>query len=91
MAQARSGCGAGKNQQFVAQFGIRVNIGASGLTLTDATAWQPKERKITAAANPMRRIGNPDDLADAILPLAGDYAKYINAGYLPVDGGTTTW
>ncbi len=74
----------------VAPYGIRVNAVAPGLTLTDATAWQPEERKQKAAmANPMRRLGRPEDLAGAILFLASDYAGYVNSGYLPVDGGTT--
>ena len=76
--------------QELAPFGIRVNAVAPGLTLTDATAWQPEERKKKAAmANPMRRLGRPEDLAGAILFLASEYASYVNCGYLPVDGGTT--
>lgn len=72
------------------QFGIRVNVVAPGLTLTDATSWMPEERKnMMANANPMKRIGMPDDLAGAMLFIASDYAKYINGGYLPVDGGMT--
>lgn len=72
------------------QYGIRVNVVAPGLTLTDATSWMPEERKqMMAGLNPMKRIGMPDDLAGAMLFLATDYAKYINGGYLPVDGGMT--
>lgn len=71
-------------------YGIRVNVIAPGLTLTDATSWMPDERKqMMAGMNPMKRIGMPDDLAGAMLFLASDYAKYINGGYLPVDGGMT--
>lgn len=74
----------------LAQYGIRVNAVAPGLTLTDATAWQPEERKRMAAAiNPMGRLGQPEDLAGAILFFASNLSKYITAGYLPVDGGTT--
>lgn len=70
--------------------GIRVNTIAPGLTLTDATSWMPEERlQMAAKHNPMRRIGQPEDLAGAILFLASDYAAYINGGYLPVDGGVT--
>ena len=76
--------------QEVAQFGIRVNVVAPGLTLTDATAGQLEERKkASAASNPMRRLGRPEYLAGAILFLESDCAKYINSGYLSVDGGTT--
>ena len=74
----------------VGQYGIRVNAIAPGLTLTDATSGQPEERRRKSAeTNPMKRIGQPDDLAGAILLLASDYAGYITGGYIPVDGGTT--
>lgn len=72
------------------QYGIRINTVAPGLTLTDATAAMPEERKqASAKMNPMKRNGKPEDLAGAILFLASDYARYINGGYLPVDGGMT--
>lgn len=75
----------------LAQYGIRVNTVAPGLTLTDATAFHSEDRKkMMAAANPMKRLGKPEDLAGAVLLLASDYAGYINSGYLPVDGGVTT-
>jgi 3-oxoacyl-[acyl-carrier protein] reductase len=75
----------------LAPYGIRVNAVAPGLTLTDATSWHPENRKkMMAAANPMRRLGQPEDLAGAVLFLASNYAGYINGGYLPVDGGITT-
>ncbi len=75
----------------LAPYGIRVNTVAPGLTLTDATAFHPEDRKkMMAAANPMRRLGQPEDLAGAVLLLASDYAGYINSSYLPVDGGLTT-
>lgn len=75
----------------LAPFGIRVNTVSPGLTLTDATSFHSEDRKkMMAAANPMRRLGKPEDLAGAVLVLASDYAGYINSSYLPVDGGVTT-
>jgi 3-oxoacyl-[acyl-carrier protein] reductase len=75
----------------LSQYGIRVNTIAPGLTLTDATAWHTEDtKKRIAAANPMKRLGKPDDLAGAALHFASNYAGYITAGYLPVDGGITT-
>jgi 3-oxoacyl-[acyl-carrier protein] reductase len=75
----------------LSQYGIRVNTVAPGLTLTDATSWHPEEtKKRLASLNPMRRLGQPDDLAGAALMFASDYADYITGGYLPVDGGNTT-
>jgi len=39
------------------------------------------------AAVPMRRMGTPQDIADACLFLASDAARYITGAVLPVDGG----
>jgi NAD(P)-dependent dehydrogenase (short-subunit alcohol dehydrogenase family) len=36
---------------------------------------------------PMRRIGRPDDVAEAAVFLASDKASYITKTILPVDGG----
>ncbi len=36
---------------------------------------------------PMRRMGSPQDIADACLFLASDAARYITGAVLPVDGG----
>ncbi|MBW4577408.1 MAG: SDR family oxidoreductase [Aphanothece sp. CMT-3BRIN-NPC111] len=68
--------------------GIRVNAVAPGLTETDATAFQPQERKdAMAQMTPLRRIGLPEDIAGAILLLASEEAKFITGAYLPVSGG----
>ncbi len=68
--------------------GIRVNTVAPGLTLTDATAWLPKERiTAMAAATPMRRVATPEDVAGAILTLVSDDAGFVTGAYLPVSGG----
>ena len=69
--------------------GIRVNVVAPGLTRTDATANQPQEMKEAAAARtPLRRIGEPDDIAGAILFFCSDWSKFVTGTYLPVSGGT---
>lgn len=70
--------------------GIRVNIVAPGLILTDATANLPPQTKESAAArSPLRRNGLPRDVAGAVLFLASDLSQYMTGGYLPVDGGFT--
>lgn len=68
--------------------GVRVNVVAPGLTLTDATAWlAQKDKDATAAATPLKRIGLPGDTAGAVLFLASDEAGFISGAYLPVSGG----
>jgi 3-oxoacyl-[acyl-carrier protein] reductase len=68
--------------------GVRVNVIAPGLTLTDATSFMPQSQ-IDAAASfvPLRRVALPEDIAGAILFYASDDSKYITGNYLPVNGG----
>ena len=40
-----------------------------------------------SAVVPMRRVGMPQDMADAILCLASDRASYVNGDEIMVDGG----
>jgi 3-oxoacyl-[acyl-carrier protein] reductase len=69
-------------------FGIRVNAIAPGLVATDATAFIPADRKeATAKSTPLRRIGEPDDVAGAALMLALPAARFVTGVYLPVSGG----
>jgi 3-oxoacyl-[acyl-carrier protein] reductase len=68
--------------------GVRVNVVAPGLTLTEATARVPQARKdATAAHAPLRRIGLPEDVAGAVLALALDTSRFLTGAYLPVSGG----
>ena len=68
--------------------GIRVNVVAPGLTLTDATKFMPQAHKEAIANNtPLRKIGLPEDVAGAILLYASDETKHITGNYLPVNGG----
>ena len=70
--------------------GITVNTVAPGLTETDATSFLPPEAKAGAAAHtPLRRIGQPEDAAGAVLFFASDYSEFITGTWLPVDGGTS--
>ncbi len=69
--------------------GIRVNVVAPGLTLTDATVNQPKQMHDAIKAHtPLRRLGEPEDIAGAVLFLCSDEAKYVTGAYLPVCGGS---
>jgi 3-oxoacyl-[acyl-carrier protein] reductase len=69
--------------------GITVNVVGPGLTLTDATAGQPKEvHDQIAAITPLRRLGMPDDIAGVVLFLASSLSDYLNGEYIPVTGGS---
>jgi 3-oxoacyl-[acyl-carrier protein] reductase len=69
--------------------GITVNVVGPGLTLTDATAGQPKEvHEQVAAITPLRRLGLPDDIAGVVLFLASSLSDYLNGEYIPVTGGS---
>jgi NAD(P)-dependent dehydrogenase (short-subunit alcohol dehydrogenase family) len=38
---------------------------------------------------PMGKLGEPEDIADAVLYLSSDAAKYVTGVILPVDGGNS--
>ena len=66
---------------------IRVNAVAPGITNTDMVAALP-EPMIQPMINaiPLRRIGEPEDIANAFLFLASDLASYVTGEILSVDG-----
>jgi len=69
-------------------YGIRVNVVAPGLTITDATAHRPQEMKdAIAARTPLRRIAMPDDVAGAILFFCGDWSRFVSGSYVSTSGG----
>ena len=69
-------------------FGIRVNTVAPGLTRTDATAHMPEEQvQAIAAATPLQRVGEPEDVAGLVVALAGDEVGFVTGAYIPVSGG----
>lgn len=67
--------------------GIRVNAVAPGITETDMMKAVPKEVIDPLIAQiPLRRLGQPEDIANAFVFLASDYASYITGVVLQVDG-----
>lgn len=66
---------------------IRVNAVAPGITNTDMMKNVPKEMIDPLIQNiPLRRIGEPEDIAKAYAFLASDKASYISGTVLNVDG-----
>lgn len=71
----------------LAPFNIRVNAVAPGITNTDMVKKLPKEMiEPLIITIPLRRIGEPRDIANAFLFLASDMASYITGVVLSVDG-----
>jgi len=68
--------------------GVRVNAIAPGLVKTDMARalWEPNEEAI-ARRLPMKRLGVPDDIANAAVFLASDAASWITGTTTVVDGG----
>lgn len=67
--------------------GIRVNAVAPGITYTDMMRAVPKEVIDPMIAQiPLRRMGQPEDIANAFVFLASDRASYISGEILHVDG-----
>ncbi|MFT3759184.1 SDR family NAD(P)-dependent oxidoreductase [Thauera sp.] len=76
-----------------APHGIRVNVVIPAVVETPATAGMLADeasRRNTEKLIPMGRVGQPDELANAILFLASDEASYITGASLPVDGGRSS-
>jgi 3-oxoacyl-[acyl-carrier protein] reductase len=77
------------------QYGMRFNVVCPGRVMTDrflaveASHGQPLEERIArmAAEVPMRRLGKPNEVADAVLFLSSARASYITGSVLAVDGG----
>lgn len=68
---------------------IRVNAVAPGVTRTDMVAALPPEmvQRISATI-PLGRVGEPEEVANAVLFLASDLASYVTGTILSVDGAT---
>jgi NAD(P)-dependent dehydrogenase (short-subunit alcohol dehydrogenase family) len=72
--------------------GVRVNAIAPGLIQTDFSAyfWADEARRTALVGDqPIRRLGQPDDIGLAALYLASDGASFVTGQVLVVDGGAT--
>jgi NAD(P)-dependent dehydrogenase (short-subunit alcohol dehydrogenase family) len=73
--------------------GVRVNCVAPGLVKTDfaRALWEDEERlKRRCATTPLRRIGEPDEIAGAVAYLSSDASSFMTGQTIVVDGGVTT-
>ncbi len=68
--------------------GIRVNAVAPGFIATPMTSNVPEKiLEMMKEKTPLRRLGEPKDVAYAYLYLASDEANFVNGAVLCVDGG----
>jgi NAD(P)-dependent dehydrogenase (short-subunit alcohol dehydrogenase family) len=70
---------------------VRVNCVAPGIIKTDfaRALWDnPKIAKAAEAGMPLRRIGDPDDVAGAVVFLSSPAGRYITGQKIVIDGGT---
>ena len=71
--------------------GVTVNAIAPGFIETDMTNSLPDDQKeVLAAQIPMGRLGTADEVAQAVLFLAGESGSYITAQTIHINGGMYT-
>ncbi|KAJ4301885.1 hypothetical protein N0V90_003981 [Kalmusia sp. IMI 367209] len=81
------------SEDYAAQ-GLRVNAICPGYTETPMTTKNPAVKKAMderiQTAVPMQRMGNPSEIADGVLYLAGGRSSFVTGSALMVDGGYTS-
>ena len=71
---------------------IRVNCVAPGCVETSAfPQYEPEGRRTFAQANPMLRLGDAQDVAEACVYLAAPSGKFITGDVINIDGGQQLW
>ena len=74
-----------------AKSGIRVNVVCPGAIetpmLKGLTGGNPEFEQAVAAAEPMGRVGTPEEVAEAVIWLSSDASSFVTGHALAVDGG----
>ncbi|NIO04795.1 MAG: glucose 1-dehydrogenase [Proteobacteria bacterium] len=72
----------------LAQHGINVNGVAPHAIETEMSAeWSEEKRRSIIEAIPLKRLGKPEDVAEAVIFLSSDKADFITGEILDVNGG----
>ncbi len=77
-----------------AKDGIRCNVVNPGLVATPMAAplmSNPEQLDPILSHYPIRRPGQPEEVASMVLYLASDEAAWVTGGTFPIDGGMTVW
>jgi citronellol/citronellal dehydrogenase len=74
-----------------APHGIRINCIALGVFASPGLQRYPPTARRNFAANPMRRLGDVHDVAEACVYLSAPSGRFITAEVLTVDGGSQAW
>src|SRR4029077_15819783 len=75
-----------------AAFGVRVNAVAPGpveTAMLDRFTGSPQRKASFATGIPVKRLGRPEEIADAIVYLGSDKASYLTGQIIRVNGGKT--
>jgi 3-oxoacyl-[acyl-carrier protein] reductase len=70
--------------------GVRVNAVAPGVVETDMSKFAKTDagRDFTLSMQALKRVAQPDDIADAVAFLASDASRWVTGDTLRVDGGS---
>lgn len=75
----------------LADKGVRVNAVAPGTIATELAAkavlTSEEARNKVMSRTPMKRLGTPEEVADAVAWLASDASSYVTADIITIDGG----
>lgn len=72
----------------LAPYGINVNgVAPHAIETEMSTQWSPEKRKAIIEAIPLKRLGRPEDVAEAVLFLASEKAGFITGEILDINGG----
>ena len=71
--------------------GVTVNMVAGGLIMTTAASepTTPEVQEIVRGSTPLRRLGEPADMARAVVAFASDLLGFATGQYIAIDGGLT--
>jgi 3-oxoacyl-[acyl-carrier protein] reductase len=77
-------------RSWAAEFGgagIRVNAVSPGVTRTEGNAGASELLEAMTARTPAGRLGEPEEVAHAVVWLASDGARFVHGATIDVDGG----